>query len=152
MPSDVPSRGRKAFASLFSTLRVKTFRGLSSGLPRNSLSLSFSFSLFLSLSLSLSLHLSKYFPTNFASNVSLFLLFRRCLLPCYLMSIIRTLSSLAASFSKRYSRYISTLMKFHWSSGLKSSDCKQRLYAVQSIRLENIDTNKLRKVDSTYES
>ena len=115
-------------------------------------SLSLSLSLSFSLSLSLSLHLSKYFPTNFASNVSLFLLFRRCLLPCYLMSIIRTLSSLAASFSKRYSRYISTLMKFHWSSGLKSSDCKQRLYAVQSIRLENIDTNKLRKVDSTYES
>lgn len=31
MPNDVPGRGRKAFASLFSTLRVKTFRGPSSG-------------------------------------------------------------------------------------------------------------------------
>lgn len=114
MANDVPGRGRKAFASLFSTLRVKTFRGPSSG----------------RLCLPSSLHLSKYF--SHLSPSILFLLYITYTLSCNIFQLFAD--------RRRPVGLRTTVVKFNCII-IYSSDCKQIAY-LYFARVENIDARR----------
>lgn len=151
MPSDVPGRGRKAFASLFSTLRVKTLRRPSSGLPcefeRQTL-----VKIFFNKFRVQRVILVRLFPC-----FSL-LLFLTCLYPL----IIVFFNNLSFSVDNRerltneqfVGLQISILVILHQFFKSKIFETVNRLYSIRCIWAENIDTNKrlLWEVDTTYES